>query len=611
MKYLTQKKTGTWYFRYQVPFLYRRFFGNRREIKKSLGTTDKMAAYIKALKLESAVKERIMTIRHYLTLEAANELIATHTGATLMKIECAKEPMSELSKAYMTSMLAEITDERNLNTEDIDTLMSPMEYLYRSNSSPTHLANKALSDFELSPVDPLTWQTRQALTQVFQYARDAQTALKNSDNKSCDLIVEQLEETMRVVNSDPDIAKYLDSDPLPETHMTSATQHITAEPTDSRSILELFEEYKNEQAGSVNDRTLTASRAKCTVVSELLDHMPASQITRPEAVLVRDLLARLPKNKNKYSVFQGLKSKEAIDKNESLDNPYDCISSTTVTEYLEKTSSVFIWAKRSNYLTFNPFDRIKGAKKKSKAVDERDPYTQQQIITLFSTPIFTDNEMLHSYQYWSLLIALYSGARQNEIAQLFVDNIREIDGIWCFFFKETNDTQNFKNEASIRITPIHKRLIELGFLEFVATCNGRVFETGLPFYGERGYAKELSRWFNDKGKYKQKLGFKAGEKTDFHSFRHTVIDFYKQHTNLEERFVQAIVGHKNNAITFDRYGSDFKPSVLKPFVDLVNWDFLDIQPFSIEKHVKRTERELVKAARRQAQNIKKNKEHNH
>lgn len=598
MKYLTQKKTGIWYFRYQVPFLFRRFFGNRTEIKKSLQTSDKIAAHIKALKLEATIKERIMTIKQYLSLEAANELIATHTGATLMKIECAMDPMGELSQAYMASMLSQVAEFDNLSAEDINALMSPVEYLYKSDSSPIELANKALADFQLSPIDPLAWQTRQALAQVFQYARDAQAALKSSDKQSCESIVKQLEDTMLKIDPDPKLAASLISEPQQEAQVIHLHEKSTGEPKDKRSLFELFKEYEKEQKGSVADRTLEAMKAKCIIVSELLDEMPASQVTRKDVISIRDLLARLPKNKNKYAVFNSLTSLEAIEKNESLEKPYACISPTTVSEYLEKISSIFIWAMRYNYLTYNPFDSIKVAKSKSKEVDERSPYSKEQLITLFSTPIFTQNKMLHSYQYWALLIALYSGARQNEIAQLFVGNIRKIDGVWCFFFEVVNDTQNFKNEASVRITPIHKRLIELGFLEFVSTCKDRLFETGLPNYGERGYAKELSRWFNES--YKTKLGFKAGEKKDFHSYRHTVIDFYKQHTNLEERFVQAIVGHKNGAITFDRYGSEFSPSVLKPLVDMIDWDFLDIQPFSLKKHEERTNKELVKAARRRA-----------
>lgn len=601
MKYLTQRKTGIWYFRYQVPFLYRRFFGSRTEIKKSLQTSDKIAAHVKALKLEATIKERIMTIKQYLSLEAANELIATHTGATLMKIECAMEPMGQLSQAYMASMLSQVAEFDNLGVENINTLMSPVEYLYKSEKSPTELANEALTQFQLSPIDPLSWQTRQALTQVFQYAKDAQAALKSSDKQSCEAIVKQLEDTMIKIDPDSELAASLISEPQQEAQVIQLHEKSPNATKDKRTLLELFEEYEREHKGSVADRTLRANKSKCVVVSELLKDMPVSEVTRKHAIETRDLLSRLPKNKNKLAAFKGLSSIDAIEKNESLDKPYECISPTTVSEYLEKVSSVFIWAGRYNYLSFNPFDSIKVANNKNKNVDERSPFSHEQLIKLFSTPIYTSNKMQHSYQYWVLLIAIYSGARQNEIAQLFVDNIREIDGIWCFYFKEVNDTQNFKNESSRRITPIHHRLIELGFLEFVSTCTDRLFETGLPYYGERGYGKELSRWFNEN--YKIKLGFKAGDKTDFHSNRHTVIDFYKQHTNLEERFVQAIVGHKNNTITFDRYGSEFSPSVLKPLVDMINWD-LSIQNFSLEKHEERTRKELGKAARRLARKSK-------
>lgn len=297
MKYLTQRKTGIWYFRYQVPFLYRRFFENRTEIKKSLQTSDKIAAHIKALKLEATIKERIMTIKQYLSLEAANELIATHTGATLMKIECAMDPMSELSQAYMASMLSQVTEFGNLSAENINTLMSPVEYLYKSEKSPTELANQALTPFQLSPIDPLAWQTRQALTQVFQYAKDAQAALKSSDKQSCESIVKQLEDAMLKISPDPELAASIISERQQEAQVVQLYERSEGALKDKRSIFELFEEYEQEQKGSVANRSLKAMKAKCIVISELLEGIPASQVTRKDAVSTRDLLARLPKNK--------------------------------------------------------------------------------------------------------------------------------------------------------------------------------------------------------------------------------------------------------------------------------------------------------------------------
>ncbi|ROQ71905.1 phage integrase family protein [Vibrio crassostreae] len=598
MKYLTQKKTGTWYFRYQVPFLYRRFFDNRTEIKKSLHTSDKMTAHVKALKLESAVKERIMTIKQYLTLEAANKLIATHTGSTLMKIECAVDPMSELSTEYMSYMLAEIAKDENLSASNINSLMSPIEYLTSADKSATNLANEALSNFELSPIDPLTWQTRQALIQVFQYAKDAQSALKNSDQQACENVVKQLEKVMLKVDPDPDLAKSLSSEPAAQV-ISNATP-----VKDDRSLKELFEEYEEEKKFSIKPRSLDLARAKIHTVSELLHDKPASSINRREAVLIRDSLLELPSNIHKKKEFKGISLLEAIKKNKALSTPLTTLGKTTVKDYLQKVSSLCKWAVRHQYLEHNHFESIKtqSRQESKKESDVRHPFSNDMLTKIFSTRIFTHNDMLHSFHYWLPILALYTGARQNELAQLFRENIVQIDGIWCISFTECHPSQDFKTDSSERITPIHSKLIELGFLEFVESCEGRLFATGLPFYEGKGYGKEASRWFNET--YKTKLGMKANTGYTFHSFRHTVLDMYKQHSDVEERFAQGIVGHKHGSITFDRYGSEFHPSALKPYIDLLEWSFLKIQPFNLVKHFDRTEKELLKSARRKANKAK-------
>lgn len=599
MKYLTQKKTGTWYFRYQVPFLYRRFFGNRTEIKKSLHTSDKMTAHVKALKLEATIKERIMTIKQYLSLEAANELIAVHTGATLMKIECAIDPMGGLSRAYMADMLSQVAEFDNLSAENINTLMSPVEYLYKSEKPPTELANEALTQFQLSPIDPLVWQTRQALTQVFQYARDAQLALKNSDQQACEAVVKQLEKVMLKVDSDPDLAKSLSSEPAAQVISNVATVK------DNRSLKELFEEYEEEKKLSIKPRSLDLSRAKVHSVSELLHDKPANTINRREAVIIRDALLELPSNIHKKKEFAGLSLLDAIKKNKALPKPLDTLGKTTVKDYLQKVSSLCKWAIRHQYLNHNHFESIKTQTKKEskKESDDRHPFSDDMLLKLFSTPIFTHNDMLHSFHYWLPILALYTGARQNELAQLFRENIVKIDDIWCISFTECHPSQDFKTDSSERITPIHNTLIELGFLHFVESCEDRLFATGLPFYEGKGYAKEASRWFNET--YKTKLGIEANTGYTFHSFRHTVLNMYKQKNDVETRFAQGIVGHKHGSITFDRYGSEFRPDVLKPYIDLLNWDFLKVQPFDLVKHISRTERELLKADRRKANKTKK------
>ncbi|WP_415720202.1 DUF6538 domain-containing protein [Photobacterium ganghwense] len=60
MRYLHISKSGIWQFRYQVSPHHRHLFGDRREIKRSLKTSDKAEATIKALELEVELRKTMM-----------------------------------------------------------------------------------------------------------------------------------------------------------------------------------------------------------------------------------------------------------------------------------------------------------------------------------------------------------------------------------------------------------------------------------------------------------------------------------------------------------------------------------------------------------------------
>lgn len=69
-------------------------------------------------------------------------------------------------------------------------------------------------------------------------------------------------------------------------------------------------------------------------------------------------------------------------------------------------------------------------------------------------------------RYWIPLVGLYSGMRQGEICQLYVDDIQQYDDIWCFNVNDSGD-KRVKNLASKRIVPVHPNLIKIGFLDYV------------------------------------------------------------------------------------------------------------------------------------------------
>jgi len=58
---------------------------------------------------------------------------------------------------------------------------------------------------------------------------------------------------------------------------------------------------------------------------------------------------------------------------------------------------------------------------------------------------------------------MFQGMRMNEICQLYKEDIKKIDNIWCFDINRDRD-KSIKNDDSIRIIPIHQSVIDSGFI---------------------------------------------------------------------------------------------------------------------------------------------------
>ena len=124
--------------------------------------------------------------------------------------------------------------------------------------------------------------------------------------------------------------------------------------------------------------------------------------------------------------------------------------------------------------------------------------------------------------YWIPYVALYLGTRQEEACQLETADIFKKDGIDCMEITDDGEEdKKVKNKSSVRIIPIHPKLLEMGFLEHVKrSTSNRVFETLKP--DQRGrlggpYGKRFSRLL------RKNAGIEDKRKS-FRSFRHTWTD---------------------------------------------------------------------------------------
>ena len=161
-----------------------------------------------------------------------------------------------------------------------------------------------------------------------------------------------------------------------------------------------------------------------------------------------------------------------------------------------------------------------------KTTKRRRPWSDEELSTLFSQPLFTEKALPRNKKaggwaaYWVPLIAVFSGARVSEICQLTVDDIDTNAERPTVKIRSRSEDQRLKTINAERDIPIHPQLIELGFLDYVEQVKKEPVANNLwpdlPKRNERsgGY---FSQWF---GEYLKTLEL-SGE-VDFHSFRHTV-----------------------------------------------------------------------------------------
>ncbi|HDX8340092.1 TPA: tyrosine-type recombinase/integrase [Aeromonas dhakensis] len=210
-------------------------------------------------------------------------------------------------------------------------------------------------------------------------------------------------------------------------------------------------------------------------------------------------------------------------------------SPATINKYLQKLSLLFSWLANHQEGIVNHFaglklQRVKETKARSGyTMEERQRFAQWA-------------KRQEPYRRWIALLGLYTGARANEICQLYADDVVLVDNIWCIKVQAGRPDQKLKTDNSKRLIPIHSAVLEAGFLAFVqGRGEGRLF-VELP-HRQDGYSHLWGQWFSRNRPVPK----------DFHSLRHTVATILKD-KGIPLQFAAAILGHTNGAISYDRYG---------------------------------------------------------
>jgi integrase len=271
----------------------------------------------------------------------------------------------------------------------------------------------------------------------------------------------------------------------------------------------------------------------------------------------KEVLQKLPPNMNKIAKYKDKSVDEVL-----AMNPEETLEVATINKSIYRMGSLFDWAKRHGYVAENYFSKIP-LKDNKKADTHRDILDKEDMKLIFNDPIFTKKKYKHPYYYWLPLLALHTGARIEELSQLHLDDIRQDKNIWLIDINDKLE-KKLKTSSCERLLPIHSKLISLGLIKYADRLRARGETRLFPELVKRldGYSADASKWF---GRFRKRIGVTSSKKT-FHSFRHTVADTLKQ-KGIPYEQVAAILGHKDQTMTFGTYGKSFGVNVLQPVIE--------------------------------------------
>lgn len=229
------------------------------------------------------------------------------------------------------------------------------------------------------------------------------------------------------------------------------------------------------------------------------------------------------------------------------------LGTNRINKRLGQMNDFFKWCIAHGHYTAHPTSPVDGLfistkGKLSAQVEHYEPFSNDELAAIFSSTY--PEEMPKPDHYWLPLVALFSGARREEIASLKAVNVKTVDGVPCF------QIEGGKTADARRVVPVHPQLQALGFMDFAQHVHSMGAEYLFPYLvdGPNGRGKNAGRQF---AKLLDKRQIKDERKV-FHSFRHTLITRLHA-TGANPAHVMQITGHRGEAaqsVHFQTYTHD-------------------------------------------------------
>lgn len=361
------------------------------------------------------------------------------------------------------------------------------------------------------------------------------------------------------------------------TSSTTPSKQREGELSASSSVSQLIDWVNNQKkivSSEVAFRSWQGDRNRpCERLIEFFADKPIGQIQKLDMRNFFNWIIRCPSKPSQE--IRALSFKKQIDIADK--RGLARVSINTADKELKLVSGYFQQAVKLDILPKNPCHQVSPGKETVRVI--RDPgYSNAELTKIFSLPLFRQRTNAQKARYgeapyWLPVILAYTGARAEEIAQLYVKDIKQDSDNseqWYIHIQELRDDQSVKTGESRRV-PVCQALIQLGLLDYLNSlpAEGRLFPM-LKANKKAKYHLAVARYLKDAFMTLDIEHFDALK--PLHAFRHRFITEARK--VMREDVQNAITGHSNAGSTGRNYGiyAELHQAIDKmPVIDIPKW----------------------------------------
>lgn len=325
----------------------------------------------------------------------------------------------------------------------------------------------------------------------------------------------------------------------------------------------------------------------------------AHELTAIEFKEFGDALAHIPSHAKKRGIKLGTAAQllanppALLDKH---DKPIDPIAGSTANAHLTNLQSFFDYVIQSGRRNGdNPFLKLPRHSDGEMGGDGADGFDEHELKTIFDPHFFMQAK--RPTQFWGPLLALYTGARLNELACLDLADFVTEKGIRCIRIttlkrampqtvehqRPVRSAKQTKNKASDRLVPLHPDLYEIGIEDYIADLQSLGATRFFPNCPLDIKGKRERRLSHDGNEYLKTVGVHVMRKKVMHSFRDTVCEMLSVQ-DMDDVRADQWTGHKNQSIKGRHYRSKAAIDLqAKEGFDALNFDFINLERLKYRK----------------------------